>query len=203
VNFSRSVFTEGKYYRVSHFWIGAIMPAKCSRSVRKVKIAISYVAIGLGVYLLVGCIYIPLPEHKVGDGKDFRDLVGEAHSTRPIRAGIARSAVERLLGKPEHVSSDGRVIRYTIYTEKSFVIWPLCFSAGPDVQKGYALALEFDEKDMLVGWQMDDATSSYGGRGSWPSEEMRKQAIQALILHENALPEHRRRSTTEPADDPH
>src|SRR5882724_9550306 len=96
-----------------------------------------------GVWLLVGCIYLPIPEHQIDSKqKDFRGLLGDADSRRPIRPRhITRGEVVAILGPPPFATQDGRSIAYTVKTENGLFIWPTCFvvqSAGGSV---YAVRL--------------------------------------------------------------
>jgi len=49
--------------------------------------------IALGVCLLTGCFYLPLPEHQFEKQKkvDFRPMLGQANSNHPLRPGITRA----------------------------------------------------------------------------------------------------------------
>ncbi|HET6249773.1 MAG TPA: hypothetical protein VFE47_18935 [Tepidisphaeraceae bacterium] len=158
---------------------------------RYVKIAIPISAIVVGIILLAGCLYIPLPEHKVGPETDFRELIGDPHSGRPIRAGaISRASVEQLLGKPQYISDDRRVTGYTVTTDGSFVIWPTCFVAGPDRISAYALRLEFDDRNMLISLKTDHADINTGGSNLWTKQDVRNEAMRAF-------------ATTSPSEHPH
>ena len=118
----------------------------------------------VGAVLLIGCIYLPIPEHKVGPEKDFRNLMGDSQSNKPIRPGaITRSQVMAMLGKPALISADGRRLGYAIETHRGIGIWPLCFSAGAYTQYGYAVRLEFDEQGNLVDYALRKANIEPGG----------------------------------------
>ena len=107
-----------------------------------------------GVYLLVGCIYIPTFGLSK-DGKDFRGLVGEARSHRQIRPGNAtRSLVIQLLGEPKLASSDGLTIAYELSTMDGYVIWPLCFDQSSAVKTRYLLRLKFNSGGRLESYQV-------------------------------------------------
>src|SRR5438270_13494694 len=100
---------------------------------RYARRAIPFLLLPLGMWLLVGCLYLPIPEHRIHfHQKDFRPYLGARQSDRPIRAGaINRAKVVALLGPPPFASQDGRSIAYILQTERGFVVWPLCFAAGP------------------------------------------------------------------------
>ncbi len=116
--------------------------------------------IGVGVYLMAGCIYVPtfqLPK----DGKDFRKLVGDANSRKPIRPGFAsRAAVLAALGEPKQSTRDGRTIAYAFRATDGYWVWPICFYAGP-AHTDYRVRLTFNDRDDLVHYEVD--TMSNGG----------------------------------------
>ena len=126
---------------------------------RQLKHALPIALILSGVYLLVGCIYIPtfgLPK----DGKDFRGLVGEARSHRQIRPGNAtRSLVIQLLGEPKLASRDGLTIAYDLSTMDGYVVWPLCFDQSSAVKTSYRLRLKFNAGGQLQSYQVRNQSS--------------------------------------------
>jgi len=69
------------------------------------------IAIGL-MWLLAGCglgIYLPIPEHVQAGKTDFRGMVGDAQSSRPIRPlKTTRAGVRALLGEPDYQTADGK-----------------------------------------------------------------------------------------------
>jgi hypothetical protein len=103
----------------------------------------------VGVYLLVGCIYLPT-FNAVVDGPDASAKVGEASSDKTLRVGIStRDDVRRVLGKPFHETADGRLWVYSWKRQKGLLVYPLCFQAFPE-NKAYATTIEFDERDVIV-----------------------------------------------------
>jgi hypothetical protein len=103
----------------------------------------------LGLWLLAGCFYLPIPEHRIDSKQpDFRDLVKDGRRPAPIRAGISRAAVIAILGPPRY---EGRhAVGYRLYTESGLWVWPLCFSATSAARFEYAMDLTFNENDVLV-----------------------------------------------------
>ena len=138
-----------------------------------------------GLWLLAGCFYLPLPEHRSENAKkDFRKLVGDANSKKPIRAGhITRAEVIAVLGPAEYASdavpvavynqpdpvasTDHSAIGYVLRTEGGAWVWPLCFTAWPDKQTKYELRLVFNEQDVLDHW---DVHENQGYR-YWPPSQ--------------------------------
>ncbi|HET6249775.1 MAG TPA: hypothetical protein VFE47_18945 [Tepidisphaeraceae bacterium] len=117
----------------------------------------------VGAFFLIGCIYLPIPEHKVGAEPDFRPMLGDENSARPIRNGaITRAQIMQRLGPPPFRSADGRAIGYTISTETGFAIWPTCFFAGPDQSGAYAVRLDFDEHGILKNWKLAHYQDRFG-----------------------------------------
>jgi hypothetical protein len=110
----------------------------------------------IGLWLLAGCFYLPLPEHVTGHHQpDFRNAVGNAASKRPLRTGVTtRQQVIALLGEPPFATADGRSIAYLLHTTSSAWIFPLCFTATTAHEREYAVRLDFNDHDMLAGWQM-------------------------------------------------
>lgn len=121
------------------------------------------IASAIGVWLLVGCFYVPVPDQRTDKKQpDFRDMIGDAKSDRPIRPGaITRAAILAKLGPPPYVSKDGKTIAYTLETVRGAWIWPLCFHGYPQSQRAYALGLHFDRNDVLVDWKIVHVDESF------------------------------------------
>ena len=120
--------------------------------------ALPFALVALGLYLLVGCIYVPtfqLPK----EGKDFRPAVGPVGSHKPIRPGYATKAdVRRLLGDPTHVSADGRTFSYELRTTDGHWVWPICFFSSPEYA-WYRLRLDFNADGELLRYAIDQRHS--------------------------------------------
>ena len=119
--------------------------------------AVPFLLAAVGVWLLVGCIYLPIPEHRSNRHQpDFRDLIGPAGSKARIRPGaITRPQVFALLGVPHYASVDGHSVGYTLSTESGLFIYPQCFSAFPHMKYVYGLRLTFGPNDVLTDWKLD------------------------------------------------
>jgi hypothetical protein len=117
---------------------------------------LAFILLFLGLWLLSGCFYLPLPRRRTDKRQtDFRDYIGAPESKRPIRRGtIDRARVLALLGSPEYASSDGQSIAYIMYTEGDVWVWPLCFAANPAKSRVYGLRLDFDSDQRLLAWTM-------------------------------------------------
>jgi hypothetical protein len=86
--------------------------------------------LGVGLYLLVGCIPLPGNFRPPEGGPRPEDQIGKPGSDRPITLGRStREDVIALLGPPDRVSSDGNslVFKYQVVTD--YLFYPLCFYA--------------------------------------------------------------------------
>jgi hypothetical protein len=107
----------------------------------------------VGVWLLVGCLYVPT-FGPVISGKDAAKAVGAAGSKRPLRTGQASVAdVRRVLGEPPFASDDGRVLAYPWTVRNGLAVWPLCFAAYP-VRGQRTLVLRFDANGFLQSFRV-------------------------------------------------
>src|SRR5207249_1648365 len=80
--------------------------------IRKRRFFIPLLLCAIGVWLLTGCLYIPM-FGKVREGTNAAKQVGEAHSRKPLRRFVAtREDVERVLGRAPYQTSDGKVLAY-------------------------------------------------------------------------------------------
>ena len=113
----------------------------------------------LGVWLLVGCLYIPTFNRRVS-GRDVSPEVGDERSKRPVRVNHAtRADVVKVLGQPMLTSYDGRRVAYHWTTMHALWVWPLCFQAYPE-NETRTLVLTFDEGDTLSAYQVTTHTEN-------------------------------------------
>ncbi len=127
---------------------------------RSVRRALPFVLIVIGLWLLSGCIYVPMFNHTIG-GKDATKYVGPSDSNAKLRVGLSsRSAVIRVLGKPFFATDDHRYVVYSWRKRKSSQIWPLCFTIAND-DTAYAMTLEFDALNQLVASRVEHRDPSY------------------------------------------
>jgi hypothetical protein len=110
---------------------------------------------GLGLWLLIGCIYIP-GRDKVEPGEhDPRPHVGRRNSDRPLRVAAAtRADVHALLGLPNAVSGDGRSWVYKWNARNGSWAMPLCFTSEP-AWRHYSLRLDFGDDGRLKRFDVD------------------------------------------------
>ena len=103
------------------------------------------------VWIMTGCIYFPFFEHRLDNGPNVRELVGEAGSDRPIRPGkVTRDQVVSLLGEAPYISADERALGYVARTGFSSWVYPLCFfAAEPADQRVYVVRLVFAKDGTL------------------------------------------------------
>ena len=107
-----------------------------------------------GVWLLVGCIYIPT-FGKVVNGHDAARQVGEARSKKPLRVERTTQAeVLRFLGTPHFTSSSGLEIAYAWEVQNGYAFWPLCLFSGYPVNGKRTLVLRFHEDGLLRSYQV-------------------------------------------------
>jgi outer membrane protein assembly factor BamE (lipoprotein component of BamABCDE complex) len=109
--------------------------------------------VALGIWLMAGCLYIPTFNATV-HGPDASESVGGEGSTKPLKPGATRDAVQRVLGKPYFATSDGRYWVYSWEKRKGILVWPLCFSAKPE-DRAYALTLEFKDNDIVHDFMLE------------------------------------------------
>ena len=121
---------------------------------KRLRLLLPAALAGVGVFLLVGCIYVPM-FNKVEEGQNYSKKVGNAKSRKPIRVGRAhRDDVMRVLGAPPYASPDGRRAAYPWSVTNGIWVWPLCFNAY--AQRGNrALLLDFDEKGIVRGFRVE------------------------------------------------
>ena len=122
----------------------------------------------IGVYVLVGCIYIPTFNATTG-AKDARNYVGAANeATKPLKLGMStRANVHKVLGKPFFRTTDGRFVVYSWKKQKGLLVYPQCFSALPEA-RAFAMTLEFDSEGVLRSFDVE-SQQGYAYIGSPPN----------------------------------
>lgn len=142
---------------------------------------------GVGVWLLVGCIYLPIPEHRVDKSRpDFRKLVGDEHSKARIRPGsITRAQVIAILGKPQYRSADRTAIGYELETRKGLLVYPLCFSGWPTDRRVYGVRLIFRPDGILA--DVETAMAESGTLAGTEPYDPNGRAIDLLNRHTPVL----------------
>ncbi|HZL34105.1 MAG TPA: hypothetical protein VFC78_02270 [Tepidisphaeraceae bacterium] len=140
----------------------------------------------VGLWLLVGCIYLPIPEHRTDKHQvDFRELVGDAGSKARIQPGhVTRAQVIALLGPPSFMSADRTSIGYTLETAEGLLIYPQCFSAWPENKYSYGLRLTFAPDEVLSQWRLE-----YVDNGGLIGMEPAHLPDRAIELLNNQRPE--------------
>jgi hypothetical protein len=108
------------------------------------------------LFLLVGCIYVPWFETRRNAAQvDFRPMLGDARSRKPIRPGaITRSQIEGLLGSPPYVSIDGRAIGYELRTITAVWVYPLCFVADHANVRDHVVKFTFNSAGQLLRYEV-------------------------------------------------
>jgi hypothetical protein len=124
----------------------------------------------LGLWMLVGCFYIPGRDKMLGGGANPRTLVGGAKSDRPLRVGVAtRDDVHDTLGLPTQVAAGGRYWVYRWGTQSGSWLMPLCFTAEPAWRR-YRMWLEFADTGRLTRFGLESDVEEFnplgGGRPS-------------------------------------
>ena len=133
---------------------------------RLMKCALPALVAAAGLWLLVGCIYIPTFGRVVG-GKDASKKVGSERSKAPLRPGRSTSDdVVRVLGRPFFTESNGRALAYTWRIQHGFVSYPLCLFQGDAIYGQRTLVLRFDEGGVLrsyevLKWDADTSPLAY------------------------------------------
>lgn len=114
--------------------------------------------ISICIWLFVGCIYLPVPEHRVSQKEfDFRGILGPAGSKKPVRPGVTWASIEQILGPAPFASEDGQSRGYTLETVRAVWFYPLCLGAGDATYRDYLLRLDFDRDQVLVNWRLTHA----------------------------------------------
>ncbi len=109
--------------------------------------------IAIGVWLLVGCVYIPTFDRTM-NGTNGENKVGKANSSRPIRIGSATmSDAIRILGEPQAGSAASGMLIYNWTSRRGVVVWPLCFASYPDLRER-ELVLRFNERGVLQSFDL-------------------------------------------------
>jgi hypothetical protein len=161
---------------------------------RWLRIAVPPISIGISLWLLVGCLYIPTGDnlHLSGTMRDFRPLVGEPGSKQPIAAGaIERGQVERLLGRPPFESEDHSRCMYVLHVKKGVIIFPACFTAADDSDTGIGLVLEYGPDGHLTHWNRKEVTdyfALFGPYGFNASKAVQDRVDYELLSQANASP---------------
>ena len=108
----------------------------------------------VGVWLLVGCIYVPTFNVTVS-GKDATKSVGATGSGKKLQPGRGtRENVQQVLGKPYFATSDGRFWVYSWERRKGIQVWPLCFTGGPE-DDSFAMTLEFGADGVMRDFELE------------------------------------------------
>ena len=155
----------------------------------------------LGIWLLVGCVYVPTFD-KVVTGRNAAKKVGDARSRRPLRVTRSELAdVLRVLGEPRFATADRRVLAYPWTVRNGVAVWPLCLAAYP-VKGQRTLVLRFDDRDVLRSFEIlkrNDPVvqiSAMGFTVPLPPEIEREMAAESRLV------EQRRRATTQSSSRP-
>lgn len=134
------------------------------------RMVLSLALIGTGVWVLVGCIYIPT-FNAVKQGQNHSKQVGDVRSRRPVRIHKAtRHDVRRILGPPVAVSKDGRSALYSWRVRHGYLLWPLC-GGGQWHESTRSIELRFDDKGVLTDFAVHSRPGGYryampAGRGN-------------------------------------
>jgi hypothetical protein len=115
------------------------------------RLLLPLILLGIGTYLLIGCIPIP-GSHKPRGNQRPESYIGGATSSKPLRLGYSTLAdVSGLLGQPRFVSvaTGDAVYAYTVNTVT--LIWPLCFYADP----------QYDARFLVVHFGSDGRLERY------------------------------------------
>jgi hypothetical protein len=108
-----------------------------------------FLAAALGVFLLIGCVYIPGRDKLPADARDPRPFVGKRDSHRPLKVGTStREDVFNVLGRADGGSSDGRAWEYHWEGQNGSWLVPLCFRSDPAWRR-YVMRLEFADDGRL------------------------------------------------------
>jgi hypothetical protein len=135
--------------RRAHFFI---MSSGIRATLKKALLPVLLTA--AGVWLLVGCVYIPT-FGRVSQGSDASRQVGNARSKKPLQVSRAtRDDVLRVLGTPRFTSSSGLEAAYAWEVQNGYTVWPLCLFSGYPVNGKRTLVLRFGGDGVLRSSQV-------------------------------------------------
>jgi hypothetical protein len=121
------------------------------------------VLLAIGLFLLAGCFWVPLPEKPVLRGQpNVAKMVGPAKSKNAVHLGVTREQVEQAIGRPQRWRIDGTATAYTFTVRNGAWIYPMCFM-GLDTWKDYAVRLDYGPDGRLTSYQVVSARG--GGQG--------------------------------------
>jgi hypothetical protein len=107
-----------------------------------------------GVWLLVGCVYIPT-FGRVVRGKDVSKKVGGEESRAALRPGRAtRDDVLRVLGRPYYEESTGHALAYNWRIQQGFFWYPVCLFAADGIYGERTLVLRFGDDGVLRSYEV-------------------------------------------------
>ena len=147
------------------------------------RIVLPLVLIGAGVWLLVGCIYIPTFNMTTG-ANDATKSVGDARSEKRLRPGFStRQHVRKVLGKPYFSTPDGRFLVYSWKKQKGLLIYPQCFMVRPEAE-AFAMTLEFDADGVMSGF---DVERQQGNRYLFDVPNAKRFVPYRVMIHDMEL----------------
>ncbi|QOV90505.1 hypothetical protein [Humisphaera borealis] len=120
-------------------------------------------AVALFALTSAGCFYVPLARSPVDkQSVDPPTLIGDGESKKPIQPSLAtKQQVVRLIGEPDRVSADGKVLGYfRQYTGGAWVAPLFLYAWRQRVDEAYRL--EFDAQDILIRHRSVEAVASDG-----------------------------------------
>ena len=177
----------------------APIPAHSKRRLTAILLPMSLIALSL--WLLVGCLYVPTPTsmHLTGSTKDFRPLIGDEQSRKPIVAGrVTRAKVEAILGRPRFASRDRSRAMYVIHLKQGIITYLLCFTVTDYYDRGVGLLLTYDANGRLQSWRQIDNSDSFdelkGPYGLLAVKAVEDRVEEGLLAQANES------ATTQPSD---
>jgi hypothetical protein len=151
---------------------------------RRRRFVLPAALIALGLWLQSGCVFIPTFNRTI-KGSNVAQKVGAEGSGKPLRLREAtREDVIRVLGRPAHASSDGRILAYRWEVQNGVLVLPLCFK-GFSVSGERMLVLRFQEDATLARFEVLAANGSGGifggsrGRVRLPEDLMEDSRAEA------------------------
>lgn len=168
------------------------MPRRLRRSLLPLSLTIA------GVWMLVGCVWIPVFEKPIDGDTDYSNPVGNRGSKRPIRLKVSsREDVLRVLGPPRFTTPDQSQFAYSWRVLNGYYVWPLCFplslpqgEAPVYAQQGSrTLILTFDERGNLNGSRVTGYNGNWwSGYAGYPSAPPGMVPYHATTRTDSAAP---------------
>ena len=133
---------------------------------RGARVAVPVAVVGLLVWFMVGCVYIPTWERTqlTGATRDFRPSARQSADMAQVYAvgRVTRAQVERILGVPPYRTADSSGAVYTLTTRLGLWVTPLCLDPTAAEESQVAVRLDYRPDGILSGYQIRTVSNALG-----------------------------------------